>query len=156
MSVDNYNKLKKKYNLPELDKLVESLELEIEKDKGQPMILQTIRNSITDRLYDLMKIVESIIFTGEGSDPNLLYQEHMVKEVSHQAFEIYKTLNVLHYQGMKLRFLHERKKDAEFIRKIFGMWPELEKTLFVFFGALEKGWKEIDIEKEIKAENYHG
>ncbi len=156
MTANNYNKLRKKYNLPDLGKLIERLEIEVEKDKEPVILLQAIRNSITEQLYDLMKVLESIMFTGEGSDANLLYQEHMIKDVSGQGFELYKQLNELHYNGLKLRFSHKREEDAQFIKKIFDIWSDMEQKLFLFFEALEKGWKEIDVQKELKAENYHG
>lgn len=156
MAASNYNKLKKKYGLPEASKLMERLEIEIEKDGGSEILLQTLRNQVTDKLFDLMKVLESILFTGEGSDPSLLYQEHIVEDVSKQGLGLYKIFNELHYHGLKLRFRHDRKSDGDFIKKVYNIWPGLEEKLFVFFEKLENGWKEIDIEKEIKAETYHG
>ena len=154
--VNNYNKLKKKYGLPDLKKLKESLELEVKVDQNLDALVQTLRNDISDKLYDTMKVLESILFTNEGSDAGLLYQENMIKDVSKIGFELYKTLNVLHYEGLKLRFTHNRKQDSGFINKVFNLWPDLEKKLLVFFEAIEKGWEELDINRELKPENYHG
>ncbi len=156
MGLTNYNKLKKKYSLPEAKKLMERLEIEIEDDKNSAILLQSIRNTITERLYDLMKALESMLFTNEGSEPNALYQEQMLASVANKGFGLYKLFNELHYHGLKLRFSHDRKKDADFINRIYNMWPELEKDLSVFFGKLELGWKKIDMGKETRPEAYHG
>lgn len=154
--VNNYNKLKLKYKLPDLNKLREALEIEIKADQDETLFLQSIRNEVSDRLYELAKILESVLFTGEGSDPGAMYQEDMIKNVSKEGFSLYKTLNELHYTGLKLRFAHSRKADAEFINAIFKKWPEIEKKLAVFFEAIENGWKDLDIGKEIRPETYHG
>ena len=69
MAVNNYAKLKIKYKLPDHKKLSELLELEIDTGKTDILLIQEIRNNITDRLYDFMKTIEAILFTGEGSDP---------------------------------------------------------------------------------------
>ncbi len=154
--VNNYNKLKIKYKLPELNKLKEMLEIELKADQDAVLLLQSIRNDISERLFDMTKILESILFTGEGSDAGLLYQENMIKNVSKEGVDVYKILNELHFAGLKLRFIHDRKKDADYIKRVFKIWPSLENGLAEFFEALENGWKELDIEKEMKPENYHG
>ena len=156
MTINCYSKLKKTYSLPDEKELVERLEIEVKKDQDAALLIQNIRNDVLDKLYGLMKTVESILFTNEGSDAGLLYQEHMVSDVLKEGFNLYKKLNELYYSGMKLNFKHDRKKDSEFINEIFNLWPELEKGLILFFEALENGWKVMDINKEMKPENYHG
>ena len=154
--VNNYNKLKIKYKLPNLGKLKEALEIEVKVDHDQNLLLQSIRNDISDRLYELAKLLESVLFTGEGSDPGSMYQEEMIKSVSKEGFELYKNLNHLHYTGLRLRFSQNRKADAEFINTMFKKWPDIEKKLSVFFEAIESGWKNLDLSKEFKTETYHG
>lgn len=154
--VNNYTKMKKKYSLPDQKKLMERLEMEIEADKDPVILLQHIRNHLIERFFDLMKTIECMLFTGEGSDAGNLYQEQMIHGVYKEGFELYKTFNELYYLGLKLRCTHNREKDADFINKIFNMWPELEQKLILFFEALEKGWKEFNPEKDIKPETYHG
>ncbi len=154
--VNNYTKLKKQYKLPDQKKLMEMLEVEIEPEKNASILLQTIRNSITDRIYDLMKTLESILFTSEGSDPTHLYQEEMIRDVRKEGFEVYRGLNQLSSKGMRLRFSRNRKADASFINEVFSLWPSIEKTLETFFAAIEDGWREFEPSKGIKPETYHG
>ena len=156
MVANNYVKLKKKYGLPDYKKLAELLEIEIDASKNDILLVQEIRNQISDKLYDFMKTIESILFTGEGSDPAHLYQENMILGCTREGFELFKEFNELYYEGLLLRFKHDKKADSDFINKIFKRWPELEKKMMKFFGALEKGWKEFDGSKEIKHETYHG
>jgi hypothetical protein len=154
--VNNYTKLKKQYKLPDQKKLMELLEMEIEAEKDTSILLQTIRNQIIDRIYDLMKTLEFILFTSEGSDPAHLYQEEMIRDVRKEGFEVYRNLNQLSSKGMRLRFSRDRKKDAAFINEVFSLWPLTEKTLEKFFAAIEDGWKEFEPSKGIKPETYHG
>ncbi len=158
MALNNYTKIKKKYKIPDYNKLVELLEIEIDVSKTDILLLQDIRNQITDRMYDLMKAIEAILFTGEGSDPSHLYQEAMIKNSSKESFDLFKELNQLNYEGFLLRFKHDRKADAAYINKIFRVWPELEKKMIKLFGDLEKGWREFDRPdiREIRHETYHG
>ena len=156
MGVNNYNKLRKKYNLPDHKKLSERLEIEIDTSKTEVLVIQEIRNQITERLYDFMKNIESILFTSEGSDPSQLYQEDMIKTCSKEGFELFREFNHLYFEGVVLSFKHDRKADSAFINKIFNSWHEIEKKLLKFFGALEKGWEEFDGPGEMGHETYHG
>ena len=150
-----FDKLKKQYNLPDLDEIEEVFEISVDEEK-ENLILQAVRNAVADKLYELLKTLESVIFTGEGSDPDALYEEKMVEGVSKDGFDLYKKFNYYYYFALRLRYEHDRKKDAEFLLALIKDWKEMEKSLKLFFAQMEKGWKDMAASSKIDDENYHG
>ena len=138
MEKDHFKKFKAKYKLPSIEEIEEKFEISAKNDS---LVLQNIRNEIGFKAYELMKNLESFLFINEGSDPEALFTEQMIREVKTEAHQAYKELNKIHVKVSRIKFEHDRKKDAEFIKSIFKEWDKIEKTLKTVFSAIEKGWK---------------
>ncbi len=149
----NYKDVCKKYRLPLPEEIEEKFEISL---KEEDTTLQSVRNEIIDKLYDVVKTLEALIFIREGSDPDMLFIEKMISELSSEAFELYKKMNSRYFSGLKLKFQHDRQKDADFIKTVFKEWNETEKTMTLVLESIENGWKTIDGTNGIKEEIYHG
>lgn len=55
-----------------------------------------------------------------------------------------------------MKFEHNRKEDAEFIKTVFDVWPKFEAKLKILFKTIEEGWKKTDLNSEVNEEVYHG
>ncbi len=152
--MEKFEKLKKDFGLPSFEDLAEIFELSVKKDE-EPT-LQVIRNEITERLYDVAKTIEAMIFPREGGDPDILYIEKMITNLTEDCHVLYKDLNHLYTKGVRLKFEHSRKEDADFIKTVFDLWPKFETKLKVLFKTIENGWKNTDLNNEVKEEIYHG
>jgi len=152
MEKDYFKPLKTKYKLPSLDDIEEKFEISA---KNDALVIQNTRSEIGFKAYELMKNLESILFIHEGSDPELLFTEHMISDVKKQAYEIYKQLNLIHTTASRIKCEHDRKKDAEFIKSVFKQWDQIEKSLKTIFSAIERGWKNVDLSPNNLAESYH-
>lgn len=150
-----YEKLRKQFSLPPLRELREKFEVQL-KIEDDGLVLQAIRNELSDKLFEIIKTIEMILFPKEGCDPDLLYQEKMVKENFREAFEVYRLFNECHYRAIALRFEHNRAKDAEFIKDLLNAWSSAEAKLKSFFKSIEAGWKDMSSETDIDPESYHG
>ncbi|MBI4163957.1 MAG: hypothetical protein HY512_03775 [Candidatus Aenigmarchaeota archaeon] len=152
--MEKFEKLKKEFGLPSFEELAERFELSVKADE-EPT-LQAVRNEITERLYDAAKTIESMIFPREGGDPDILYIEKMIENLTDDCHTLYKDLNHLYTRGVRLKFEHNRKEDAEFIKTVFDVWPKFEAKLKILFKTIEEGWKKTDLNSEVNEEVYHG
>ncbi len=152
MEKDYFKPLKTKFKLPSIEDIEEKFEISVKNDS---LVLQNIRNEIGFKAYELMKNLESFLFIHEGSDPDLLFTEHMISDVKKEAYEIYKQLNLIHTSASRIKCEHDRKKDAEFIKSIFKQWDQIEKKLKTIFSEIEKGWKNVDLSQKNLPESYH-
>ncbi|HLD57945.1 MAG TPA: hypothetical protein VJA47_06560 [archaeon] len=151
----DFEKLKKEFGLPNLEDIAERFELVLKKD-DEEMSLQTIRNDITEKVFDVSKTIEAMIFPREGGDPDMLHIEKMIEGMTEDCYALYKELNSIYSKGIRLRFEHNRKEDAEFIKAVFAKWPQIEESLKKIFKTIEDGWKTIKISEDPKEEIYHG
>ena len=152
MEKDHFKKFKTKYKLPSLEIIEEKFEISVKNDS---LVLQNARNEIGFKAYELMKNLESFLFIHEGSDPETLFTEQMLKESKKEAYQAYKELNQIHTKASRIKFENDRKKDAEFIKSIYKDWDKIEKSLKTVFGAIERGWKDIELSPNNLPESYH-
>ena len=152
MEKDYFKKLKTKFKLSSLEDIEEKFEISIKNDS---LILQTIRNEIGFKAYELVKNLESFLFIHEGSDPEQLFTEQMIGDVKKAAHEVYKQLNQISSKASRIRFEHDRKKDAEFIKTAYKEWDSIEKKLKNVFGKIEDGWNNIELSPNNLPESYH-
>ncbi len=153
--LETFDKLRKEFGLPSFEDIAERFELTLKKD-DEEITLQSIRNEITEKIYDVSKTIETMIFPREGGDPDILYIEKMIADLTGECYQLYKELNQFYSRGIILRFEHSRKADAEFIKDIFSVWPKFETVLKKLFKTIEDGWKNVEVNNEIKEEVYHG
>ncbi len=152
---ENFDKVGKEFGLPSLEDIAERFEFVLKKE-DEDITLQTIRNEITEKVYDISKTIEAMVFPREGGEPDILYIERMIPNLTEECYQLYKELNQLYSKGIRLRFEHNRKADAEFIKASFNSWPKFEEVLKNLFKTIEEGWKNIKMSEDPKEEVYHG
>lgn len=148
-----YNKLKKKYKLPDLKYLEIEFQIEIKKPE---LILQNIIDDILDILSDNSKLLESLIFVDSGSPASHLYEASMLNNHKIDAFDLYKKLMSLYWLGKKSKMKIDEKQLAKFINLIFNEWTKkIKPELIEMFETFEKEWINAKL-RESEGFAYHG
>lgn len=147
-----YDSIKKKFGLPSLKKIEEIFEISV---KDNHLVIQNIRNEIGYKLYEISKTIESIIFTSEASDPEILYEVEMIKDRLMDCYELYKELNYIYFKSLRLKYEHNQKSDVEYIKEVLKAWPQMEKKIREIFEIIEKGWKNFKFTPNNLPEYYH-
>jgi hypothetical protein len=153
MEKDFFKKAMEQHKLPKLEEIEEAFEISVKNDS---LVIQNIRNEISFKAYEIAKSIESLIFINEGTDPDVLYTEQMIRDQKESLYLIYKELNSITMKGSSLRFEHDRKKDAEFIKSALKEWTAVESLLKTVFAKAEEGWKNLSLESNNIEETYHG
>lgn len=150
----DYQKLKKKYKLPDLKSLEAEFEVEIKKPE---IILQNIVDGILNVLSENSKLLESLIFVDSGSPASHLYEASMLNDHKIDAFELYKKLMSLYWSGKKVKIKGNEKEIAKLINTVYGEWiKNLKPKLLKMFETFEKEWNNVKLRETEDFAAYHG
>jgi len=148
-----YEKLRKKYNLPKLEDLRREFKVKLE---DSDLILHDIVNKMKEEFLNHAKILESILFVRSYSDPTSLYEAKMLEEKKDEAFGIFKELMSMAWRGERI----ETAKDNQmvsFIKDSYNEWVKKLKIKFVeICKLLEKKWEHAEVRKNQLTLMYHG
>lgn len=145
-----YEKLRKKYNLPNWNWIENNFPLKVEEDI--PILLQ-IRKSISEKLYNILNIIEPIIAVTE-SYKSFIERNMVSKKERENIFEVYKQLQSLLWTSDKISIDYKEKECASWIKEVKNSWEKLKPELISVCEKLSKEWKVYKREETKTA--YHG
>ena len=135
---ENYNKLKKKYDLPELKILNQEFDIEKIANKDSSFILREIRRAMSERIVSYLHLFES--FMNPSSTPMYIFS--VLKKVEPAKKEnmkkIYKRLAKLQLLMLKLDTVYDEEAEANAIKIFLETWEKNNKEIYSIFDELEK------------------
>ena len=140
-----YEKLRKKYNLPELNEL--DSEFEISAIEHEESLLSNIRKKIIERLAFFVDALEPTVQPTEAI-VNVYELRQLSESERNAAIEVYKKLMYWVRAAMETTAYADERKDAEFVKELFKQWPNLKKELISTFSRLKAVWKNEEKAKE--------
>lgn len=148
-----YEKLKKKYKLPDLKKLLENFDVEKLFERETVFLLREIRRTISDKFYAYLNFFEMII--NPNSSPLFVFSvlRRANGEIGSRPKEIYKELSKLQMKSLKLDTIYNEKEEANFIKDSFKKWESLKKDIYSLVERFEEC---LDKESGSKKGSYVG
>ena len=153
---DNLEKLKKefesaraKYGLPSFEEL--DSEFEIRKIDFDLNLVREIRRAIIHKFSGIADILEPILNPSEANLHSAVESKHFEKEGIDDMFKYYKKLWYHVHDGIVASLVSE-KEEAEFIKKMWKIWPEVKKTALTYVKKITESWAKE--EKEKRADHY--
>lgn len=146
-----YEKLKKKFNLPPLKELIREFGVKLESPDS---ILRDIIEKMKEEMSKHAETLESTIFVRSSSNPSLLYQARMINK--EEAFQLYKKLMSMKWKGEKAKLTSEDRVMASFIIETFDEWKKLKKDFIRICESFEKKWKDVKLGETSSGLAYHG
>jgi len=143
---ESYDEIRKKYSLPEFEKLDEEFDIRI---IWEDVSIRNIRRCILDKLESSLGIISPPI-TGHGTLHAYIESKILSKAELESLFELYKKLEVLIHEGLLVR-LRSEKDEAEFVKKVWAQWPKLKSELQEFLKKFAEAWektKEEDVQEK--------
>lgn len=146
-----YNKLRKKYNLPDFDKLDNEFEISnIKEDIDKKFLLRSIRRRINDRIIAFCNLLEGIL-SPDPSSMICLHENRFFNEDYRERISNFLTdLMRLERESLIMDIDFSDKQDAEFINSVFGRWDDIKQFMCKVANDMKQGWK-----KEEKGTNEH-
>ena len=147
---EGYDKLRKKYNLPDFDKLDNEFEISNIKDFDKKFILRIIRRMINDKIIAFCNLLEGVVLPNPtsmiGLHENSFFDDEKKKSISNFLSDLMK----LERESLVLDIDFSDDKDAEFINSVFDKWVGIKGFMCEVAKDMSLGW-----EKEEKRMNEH-
>ena len=145
---DNIGKLKKefekvreKYGLPSFEEL--DNEFEIRKIDFDLHLVRETRRAMTHRLTAIADLLEPILNPSEANLHSAIESKHFDKNDVDDMFSYYKKLWHHVHEGVVASLISE-KDEADFIKAMWKIWPEIKKTALKYAQKITESWKKED------------
>ncbi len=146
-----YEKIKKKYKLPDYAPLHKEFELgDIE---GKEILLRYIRRKMRDKLIFFCRILEGITYPTERSPLTNYESSAFNDETKLHLSKIHRSMMVFDRQSLLLDIEDSDEKNTEYILSLWKAWPEYKTHLAKVVKTMEKTWQS-NVEEE--TEGYFG
>ncbi len=150
---NDYEALRKKFNLPSFQLLNEEFEIERIAEHETDLLLREVRKSITEKAIAFLRFFELMI--NPSSAPFFLLSIMKDFSISDKKLveKIYKKLCEFEIKAIALDLKYNEKAEVEFIKYSVKKWQELQDDLQDISKAIEKAW---DASVEKKERSYFG
>ncbi|HZX12140.1 MAG TPA: hypothetical protein VFE88_01665 [Candidatus Nanoarchaeia archaeon] len=146
-----YEKYRKKHNLPDFDTLHKEFELGDLEKKDFP--LRVLRRKMRDKLIFFCRILEGILYPTERS-PLSSYESSFFNEDARTTLtKMHSAMMIFDRQSMLLDIEGSEDKDVEYILKLWKQWPTFKQDVANVVRTMEESWK-TTIKEE--TEHYFG
>lgn len=142
--LDNLKKdfelLRKKYELPEFEKLNQDFSIEKIAQYETEFILREVKRFMTDKFTNYLKSVEAMLQPSNA--PMFIFSivKTLNEEQRKNLSEIYKKLAEIQVDLFELDIEFDEKKDAEFIKSSFNEWNKMKEDLLDFIKYVKNNW----------------
>jgi hypothetical protein len=144
-----YNKLKKKYNLPEFNKI--DFEFEISSLESSKFLLRNIINKINEKIDNLLKILEELLNPDASTFSSLYELRYFDDEEKKDIYNLFKKLMLFSRKSLATSLSNNEKEEAIFINEIFNEWNDIKSQLLEYVKKMEDAWKkETDIKEDLE------
>ncbi|MBS3064936.1 MAG: hypothetical protein J4451_00340 [DPANN group archaeon] len=147
---ENYEKLRKKYNLPEFDKLDD--EFEIRKIDYDLNLVREIKRLVSSRLLYISDLLDPILNPHESLRSSI--ESNAVSEDDiNEMVRFYKEIWHLLHVGANASFISD-DEEAKYINDIVARWPKIKAKVKYFSDKLIIAWSQA--EKDDAPSHYTG
>ena len=148
--IAEYAVLKKQHGLPDFE--IVDKEFELRGINDSLFLLRRIRERISERAEDFIKILENVL--QPNTNINDLYECKFFTDADKiDVFEFYKRLMLLTRTALELDVLQDDVKDAEFIRDCVKDWPAFKKSMHDVANKMKVCWQK-DVSYKNNAEYF--
>ncbi len=134
----DYEKLRKKFNLPEFNEI--DSEFDLSGIEEYCDLLKTIGEIIRDKIAKAGEIIGEIM--QPETSISALYESRVFNEKEkNRVFEIYRRIMILKRQADKLFIINDEKMDADFINSSLSEWKQIKPQIVDILTELEDSWK---------------
>ncbi|MFA5060834.1 MAG: hypothetical protein WC494_00775 [Candidatus Pacearchaeota archaeon] len=150
---EEYEKTRKKYNLPAYEDLASNFDIEKIGEKESSYVLRDIRRIIVEKISAYMHFFEGLINPSSSSLFVLSMIKKVNKEIQEKVNKDYKVFSKFQIKSMKLDTIYDESSEADFIKEFYDKWQEMKKGIYEL---IENLGEDIDNGKEERKGGYFG
>src|SRR3989338_1090008 len=141
-----YEKISKKYKLPEFEKINDDFEINFIEKKE--FLTRAIRRRMNDKLLFFARIIENVIYP--NSQSHIIAYENSVfsEERKLELVKVHKQLMIFERRSLLLDIETTDENDIEYIKDLLSRWEDFKKELKEVAETMRESWKKNIEEKE--------
>ena len=138
----DFSVLQKKYKLPSFKDLNEEFDIEKAAEHETDCLMREIRKAVMDKVIAYLRFVEMLI--NPTSAPMFFFAlvKCLTSTEKKKLEKIYEKLGGFEIDVIELDCRYVEKKEAEFIKKMFKEWQEVEREMLEIVGTLRTNWNQ--------------
>jgi len=148
-----YEKLRKKYDLPSFKEMNEDFEIEKLQEHDTETLSREIRRAIAEKNLSYLRFVEMFMNPGNAPMFFLALVKNMENTDRKLLEDLYLALGKFEIKSLALDNIYDEKRDAEFIKEFFKYWQDIKIKFADVIRAIQDSW---DRKTERKEKGYLG
>jgi len=145
---EKYSELKKKYSLPDYDKIND--EFEINSIESSEFLLRSVRRKIMEKFEIYIKILEGMLQPDPACVASMHECRFLEEHDKEDIYNIFKRLVMIDREGVGAA-LGDDNADAEFIKNSFEEWIKVKPSIKAIIDKIRATWdKETDVKEDFE------
>ncbi len=145
---ENYEKLRKKYKLPNFQQLNEDFDVERIAEKETDFLLREIRKVMVDKALSYLRFFEYWINPSSAPMFILSLSKTLSSGTMKTIDSLYKELVEVELEVIGIDNIYSEKKEAVFIIKLAKEWKSVKENVADIAKTLKTAWKQKAGKKE--------
>lgn len=152
-TIEEFEELREKFNLPNLESLGEDFDIEKSFEKESSFLLREMRRIMTEKTSSVLHLFENLI--NPSSPPIFIFSglKKLNEEDKKKIKNIYKILAKIQIKSMKCDSIYSENSEAELIKNVFDEWKKIKQDIF---SILEKFEFALEEENNSSNKSYFG
>ena len=148
---EEFCKLREKFALPSFEELNQDFSIEKLCDVETDYLVREIRKFISDKLYNYLRFVESIL--QPVNSPMFVFSllKSLGVEEKNKLKDIYAKLSRLEIDLIEVDVSYSEEKEVAFIQKAFVIWQGIKKDVLDISEVAKRNWEN---KAEFNGKNY--
>jgi hypothetical protein len=149
----DYEKLEKKYKLPEYKILNEEFDIEKVQEIETETLLREIRKVIMDKVLAYLRFIELLLNPSNAPMFFFAILKGLDNGDKKLLEELYSRLGRIEIEVVEVDNDYSEKREAEFIKRVMTEWKGVKEDMKRVSKALQRGW---DRKSERREKSYLG
>lgn len=144
--MEEFEKIKKKFSLPDYDML--DHEFEVSTLEDEQFFLRGIREKIDEKIERLVNMFDDLLHPKSTFTSNV-ESNALTDQDKEDIVNIMKRLMYFHRRATELSLDDSDKLNADFITELFKEWDDLKTRSLKIINKMKTVWTEDELKKEV-------
>jgi hypothetical protein len=145
---NEYNKLNKKYKLPEFNEV--NVEFEISSLEDKVFLLRNILRKIIEKLEFYIDLLSNLLQPDAASLSSMHELRFFTEEDKNAMYRLFKKLMKAHRSIIEAVLETDEKSQADYLKDFFVEWKAMKKELLAYVKRMRESWdKDTSIEEDV-------
>jgi len=136
----DYAKIRKKYGLPEFNRLNEDFGIEKASESESDFVIREIRRIMIEKVYNYFSLIETLLNPSNTRMSLMSAAKTLGVEDREKLSRIYKKIASIEIELIEVDVDFSEKREAEFVKEIYKTWQEIKEDILHTARTIKKNW----------------